>query len=54
MLTSIELLFSITAFPVSSLHKLPVSVVNQGYPQNPVEFAAAKEFQKRNLYEAYG
>jgi hypothetical protein len=54
MLTSVEPLFSIPAFSVSSLHKLYASVENQGNPQIPVELASAAEFQKRNLYEAFG
>lgn len=54
MPTSVVPLISISAFPASSLHKLPVSVEIPGNPQKPVEFAAAAEFQKLNLYEAYG
>jgi hypothetical protein len=54
MHTSVVPLVSITAFSVSSLHKLHVSVEDQGNPQIPVEFASAAEFQKRNLFEAFG
>jgi hypothetical protein len=54
MPTSVVPLFSIATFSVSLLHKLHVSVENQGNPQMPVKLASAAEFQKRNLFEAFG